>query len=700
MADLTQPPAPKRRRPIERLQAWVLSLGFAFAALGTAVRLAWFQAAKGESFFYAHVQDSALYHELAQRVLAEGLPLAEPFAVAPLYAFFLAGVYRVFGLDPAAVYLIQIAMSAVTIGLTVHLGRKLFGRWGAFTGGLVAALYPVAIVFDVRLLSVSMGTFATVALAVVAHRAWESGRASAWCWAGAVLGLGALVRGNLLLVAPGLVLIALWRGRLRLAVPAVMGLALALAPATWHNHSASGEFVPISLGGGINLYRGNNPHFETMAVHPFRLPPQRDGLLSKSRLIASIETDTDLSAVEADRYWLVRTVKTWADDPLRGVGLLLRKLTQVVGPREYGDHMNLDATVSASPVLSWIPPLIMPVSVLALLGMWSARRSRDAAVFAVVVGGALSVALFFVVSRYRLPLVPLLGIYAGGGLGLLWTQAKGRRRWPLWASGAVAGCALYALAVPPNDASLPWNQWAGPADTGAPCAIDQHKRRKASLESRFELGVFALNHGRLADAEEVMWAVFREDPGHTAAGVNLSWLLLQKGAVKEAETIAERVLSVDKCDDKAWSNLATARLRRGAFADAKRAANRATTIDPYSPGYWSLLGESELAMGKVGAAKALFERTVRWAPEIWQARARLGRIFLDAGEYNEASKHLQVAVGAQPQRAELVGLLGLAEVGRGNNEGARKLLAAAVRSGQRGPTLTALARAVSGQGAK
>ena len=75
-----------------KLGALLFTPVFACAVLGVVLRLAVFWAARDETFFYAHVQDSALYHELAQRLMVEGVPLSEPFFVAPLYAFFLAEI--------------------------------------------------------------------------------------------------------------------------------------------------------------------------------------------------------------------------------------------------------------------------------------------------------------------------------------------------------------------------------------------------------------------------------------------------------------------------------------------------------------------------------------------------------------------------------------------------------------------------------
>ncbi|MAY80879.1 MAG: hypothetical protein CL930_08865 [Deltaproteobacteria bacterium] len=667
--------------------------------LALVVRMAWYSQAQHLPFFYAHVQDSALYHEFALRILTDGVWLSEPFNVAPFYAYFLAGVYSFVGPDPSNVYLFQVALGLLTVLLTVRLGERVFGSWGGWTGGLMASLYPIAVLYDVRLLSVGWGTFLTMLSATAVHHAWQHGRVRHWILAGLALGVGAMARGNLLLVAPFMVVAAAWSGagRRRVILPMALlfGLWLGISPSTVHNREASDSFIPVSLGGGINLYRGNNPHFEDAAVHPFRLPAKRDGLTTKSKLIASIESGELLTDVETDRYWVRRSLGHFTDDPLRGVGLIVRKATQVLGPTEVGDHMDLSTMVDRSPVLRWVPPLVLPASVLALLGLVVTGRRKDGGLALFVVGGVLSVALFFVVSRYRVPLMPLVGIYAGGGLGWFVHQCRSRQ----WRKTVLASVGMVLAAVslflPPTHGVLPWNWLAGAAVPMAECAADQHVRRDEAVEARFEIGVFALDHGRWADAEEAMWSVLKEDEGHTAAGVNLAWLLLKKGAVAQSAEVSRKVLRQDPCDDKGWANLATALLRLQQFEPARSAAEKAVKIDPYNPGYTSTLAETMMALGRKEEAVQLFETALRWQPDLWQAQARLGRMALESGDYLRASQLLQKAVRSQPGRQELVGMLGLAELGRGNREGAQNLLQAAVKNGLNGPVLVALARALS-----
>lgn len=688
---------PKGDEPMNRVSSWLArhSVVIGCCLLGAALRILWFREAEAKAFFYAHVQDAAVHHELAQRVLAGGLPFETAFDVPPLYGLFLGGIYATVGVDPGPVYLIQVALSLGTIALAVRLGGSLFGRPGALIAGLTAALHPASIVFDVRLVGVSLATVLFLATATLAHRAWNTGRAFDWGLPGFILGMAGMVQGHLLIAVVPLAIAAVWRGRIRCALPFVLGVGLAVSPSVWHNHQASGEVTVGALGGGITAYQGNNSHVQTGPVHPFRLPAAPNDAVSKAALIARIETQTDLTPAQADRYWLIRAMKHASESPKRAVGLAIRKATQVFGSPEYPAGVDPEAVVKASPVLRWIPPLMGPVGVLSILGLIGVRRARDAAVFAVVFGALIGMVSVVVVAPYRTTLVPLLGVYAGGGVMVLMRalRSRGRRVFAGWVAGAAA--VFGGLTAAPTAPLLPWNAWVGEPEPASACAIEVSLPTNASVDSLFHMGVFALNHGRLKDAEEAMWSVLKQDASHTAAGVNLSGLLLRRGATTEAEQVAQMMVNVDACDDKAWSNLATAQLREREFTAARASAARATRIDPYNPGYWSLLGEAELALGQSQKAQLLFERTVRWAPDLWQARARLGRIYFSMGRYQEASAHLQVAVKAQPGREELVGLLGLSEVALGNPDGARSLLRAAVKSGQRGPTLTALARAIA-----
>ena len=69
---------------------------------------------------------------------------------------------------------------------------------------------------------------------------------------------------------------------------------------------------------------------------------------------------------------------------------------------------------------------VRTVVLLGIIGLVMTRKHRDGALAVMWLMAVLSVSLFFVVSRYRTPMVGLLAIYAGaaldGGGGPIWDE--------------------------------------------------------------------------------------------------------------------------------------------------------------------------------------------------------------------------------------------------------------------------------------
>lgn len=666
----------------------------------------------------SYVLDAAWYDEMARRVAgldggAGGLLLDAPFPMAPLYGYALALVYAVFGADdPTPVFALQALGGGLTAGLAALLAAALVGRGApgagpsrgvaALVAGLAVATYPVALHYDITLLGVGLATLATTAAALALVRAWRPGSGALSALVGGLsLGVAITARANLLVVAPfvlaafGLRALRAQGGRARaLASLLALGLGVAapVALCAAHNQVAGGELVLVSANGGINLYRGNNPHVVDQAVHAVRLPADRDAIAEKSRLIASRDSGRWLSPAEADRYWQRRALDHWRQDPARYLGLFLRKLHQALSPREVGDDTELGALAERSAVLSRLPWLYGPLAVSGLLGLGllglgrvgraeGARRpgtgpgGPDLPAALLLVVGLASVALFFVLSRYRLALAPILFAYAGVAVAWGLDLLRGRRWRPLAASAALAGGLGLVLGLDPL---TPWLPGSALADRGyvppPECALDTHLLRAPRIEAEYRRAKAELLSGKREAAGQRLGALLQADPGHLPAAVDLAALLLERGDPQAAVTLSEAVLRADPCDDKAWANLGTARLRQGRPRDAARAFERARELDPYAPEYEAALGEALLVIGEEERALPLLDSAVRWGPELWQPRAILGRRAFDQGRYAEAEALLRVAVEGAPTRVELHAMLGLSLLGQGDLAGARRVL--------------------------
>jgi hypothetical protein len=175
----------------------------------------------------------------------------------------------------------------------------------------------------------------------------------------------------MLLALPFVGLAFLLRG-LR-GLPAVLLFALGrgapLTLTTAHNWAQGEHGVPVSVNGGINLYRGNNPLFYDEAVNPFRLDGGKEAArqegtprrVDRERTVGELPRRGSL----LDRAYARRVAR----DPLRYALLFGRKLSQTLGFREVGDTNDLEHEQQTRRCSRSCPRLYGPAAILALLGI-------------------------------------------------------------------------------------------------------------------------------------------------------------------------------------------------------------------------------------------------------------------------------------------------------------------------------------------
>ena len=145
------------------------------------VRLVYLAQLLNAPFFDLRLGDAEAYHEWALRIAGGDWIGTDAFYQAPLYPYFLAGVYALFGNGAGIVRLVQAAIGAGSCVLLSAAGMALFGRWGA-TAGVLLAIYPTAIFFDGMMEKTALVGFFTAALLYSAGGAPpQVPRAFHWC---------------------------------------------------------------------------------------------------------------------------------------------------------------------------------------------------------------------------------------------------------------------------------------------------------------------------------------------------------------------------------------------------------------------------------------------------------------------------------------------------------------------------------------
>src|SRR5438067_1010173 len=125
--------------PAPRGASWALLAILLAAAL---FRIAYLVQYRRVSVFYdTPFFDSFTYDAWARRIAAGAWIDAEPFYFAPGYAYVLALVYRLVGPSLPTVYVLQVILGLVNIGLIHRLTSLAFGRRAGVVAAGLAALY-------------------------------------------------------------------------------------------------------------------------------------------------------------------------------------------------------------------------------------------------------------------------------------------------------------------------------------------------------------------------------------------------------------------------------------------------------------------------------------------------------------------------------------------------------------------------------
>ncbi|MDQ1348568.1 MAG: hypothetical protein QG573_1943, partial [Acidobacteriota bacterium] len=182
----------------------------ALLAATALLRLAHLFAVREAPFVAQLALDSQEYDRWALAIAAGDWLGSAPFFQAPLYPYIVALIYRFLASAPIAVYTFQIFLAVLGCWALVRAGEALAGPRAAGATGLLFALYTPFWFYDVQLMKESFAVSAVCLLLFLLLQARASDRLSLWFLVGLVAAFLALLRENMLLVVPSLLLLA-WR---------------------------------------------------------------------------------------------------------------------------------------------------------------------------------------------------------------------------------------------------------------------------------------------------------------------------------------------------------------------------------------------------------------------------------------------------------------------------------------------------------
>jgi 4-amino-4-deoxy-L-arabinose transferase-like glycosyltransferase len=394
------------------------------------------------------------------RNIAEGNGFAwgpgQPTSVRPpLYPVLIAAVYTVAGIDnQQAVRVAHIMVALMTSGTVFLLGRRMFNAAvGRYAAGLVW-LYPSLIFFNFMILSETLFTALLAAFVLLSLRLLDKQTAGAAVLCGLSLGLGALTRSVLwplpIALCPLLLLVldGSWSRRLALSALVFVGFVSVVGPWTVRNTRLQQAFTIIDTMDFRHLQMGNHeftPNDRMWAgskPSPVKRPNEE---------IARAYPDRKLTEGLKDQWAWRGALQYIVAHPLITLRRSFIRFADFWGiEREFvaGVQWQLFAPPTWFVVAGSLSIAIVYsiVALLAAAGIWltSPGRRVQALVLLPILAIVGAHSLAFGHSRYHIPLMPILAIYATAVVALR-EQIEWSRYRPAVFGAAVATMALLGI---------------------------------------------------------------------------------------------------------------------------------------------------------------------------------------------------------------------------------------------------------------
>jgi len=324
----------------------------------------------------------------------------------PLYPFFLAFIYKIFGHSFIAVRLIEACIDVFTVFLVYIIGLRFFNRSVALPASLLIAVYPPFISSTGLFIRETLLIFLTTVLMLYLMKISNTEQVSYrdYMIIGMLLGIIALLKAVIILFVPFLLLAFLFKHRARMksfikiSTATFSMMALVVLPWTARNFMVHHKFVPIATSGGINFLIGNNPN-----ASGTNLPPWPAFSPEQKKIIRY------LSEADQDKQYFKWGIMYVRDNPLRYLKLAVRKCL-IFWFDSYGSYKTIYGF--STRVLDAFLLICGFYGILCSFTTW--KKYQMAYVYIIAITVAQMV--FFVVIRNRFLIIPLLSLFSVSGM--------------------------------------------------------------------------------------------------------------------------------------------------------------------------------------------------------------------------------------------------------------------------------------------
>jgi tetratricopeptide (TPR) repeat protein len=498
-------------------------------------------------------------------------------------------------------------MGSATCLLYYYISKKYWGVRAGVIASLLATFYNIYIFYVPLHLKPTLYIFLETLCILLLCLSFYEKKKRYFIASGVLLGLMVFTRGNTLLIVPFLLIWVFLSYNFKTAIRNYLlilaGILLILFPVIIRNYVVSGDFVITTSQAGSNFYIGNNlkangSYVPLISGHE---TPEFEG--PDARMIAEKELGRELKPSEVSRYWFTKSFDYIKNNKFHYTMLMWKKIKLFFNYYEVPDSEDFYFYRQYSSVLRlpFIPfGVICPLAFLGMLLLIKDFK-KYSLLYALVFANSVSVIIFYIFSRYRLPIVPLFIIFSSYAINWFVNEIK-QKEWrkPLF-FGII--CILFYLFS----------------------HIKMNDPKSNLAVSHSNMGISYKKLGDSKNARLEYEKAIKVDPDCALAHYNLGNIYREKGLIEDAIKEYEMVINITPRDIEAHYNLGIAYQGKGLIADAIKEYNVVVGINPNHVLAYNNLGVAYAIKGRLHKAIACWDRVLEIDPEDTAAHNNITR---------------------------------------------------------------------------
>ena len=394
---------------------WPKIIFCALVVLALTLRLLALDAISESIYATFLLPDEQYYHDWAIEIL-QGKPSLHAFEYAPLPAYLLALIYKISSVDPINFRVANIFFNTLGCVFIYFIAKSLAGRNWALLALALAACSGELIFYSVVPLKTSLSFLLFAGVIHLVLLLLRHSSRILFFSLGIVLGLSAMVRPNVVILLPGIILVIIvFHESLLLKkslVPLLItgGFLFASLPLPLHNYLSSKHFSFLPVQSGFLFYCTNNIDNPTPFYRPVSFAsshPEEQGI--QFTIEASKREQRALDSSQAAQYWQKQVIREALDHPqffLKKLGL---KTLMLFNFSENGDHYNIGFIRNIIPYFNMLLPQYWIVALLGytaiVVGCFRSPQIKGLAI--ILCSYLLTLVLYSSGNRFNLPLLAI-----------------------------------------------------------------------------------------------------------------------------------------------------------------------------------------------------------------------------------------------------------------------------------------------------